>query len=65
MARAVYDALAALGGRLAGTLSLLKASIARLASATDATGPTTLIPQDIPHQHLDELLHLMHERKLI
>ncbi len=33
---AAYDALAALGGRLAGTLSQLEASIAGLASATDA-----------------------------
>jgi len=28
------------------------------------TGRQTVIPEDIPHEHLDELLHLMHERKL-
>jgi uncharacterized protein YukE len=29
------------------------------------TGAQTLIPEDIPKEHLDELLQLMHERKLI
>ncbi len=29
------------------------------------TGRQTLIPPDIPREHLDELLHIMHERKLI